>query len=166
MVSGWVQMLVLENTTSFQWKAPLLSLVYHVKHLTLDDFSLRNVSFVSSAQPSPSVTTVKVWISTAKNVQIPSQGAPGHQANQMVRCQFCHLSILWQLGSFPSRAQGGTLGGEGRTPQAKELESWCWHIPNLPTKKWRNSWEVRVSGFSVRTLKLMLSRAALGKTLF
>lgn len=124
----------------FQWQAPLLGLVYHAKRLTLGDFSLRNVRFVSSAQPSPSVTTVEVWISTAKNVQILSQGAPGHQSNQMARCQFCHTSILRQLGGFPSRAQGGTLGGEWRAPWAKELESWCWHIPNLPTKWWRNSW--------------------------
>ena len=35
----WVQMVVLGNTSSFHWQAPLLSLVYHTKCLTLDDLS-------------------------------------------------------------------------------------------------------------------------------
>lgn len=81
---------VLGNTTSFQWQPLTLSLSYHAKRLTLGDFSLRDMTFNGSAQASSSVTVIKVLISTAKNIQVPNHGAPGHRASQMLRCPSCH----------------------------------------------------------------------------
>ena len=108
------------ETPPFQRKSLLLSPVYHAKLLTLGDFALRNVTFLSSASASPSVTTVKVCSSTAKSIQILSHGAPGHQANQTVRGLLCRPEL-----SMAVRRQTIGWGVGGSIPQANELESWC-----------------------------------------
>lgn len=68
------------------------------------------------------------------------------------------LSSLWLVGGFFHLEHWGDFVKGHCTPQANELK------PNLLTKKWRNSWEIRVDRFSVGAPKVTLYRTKCNNT--